>query len=115
MQPEIINLRFTVPALAEATISEVVRQDGVLTRVTIHFPPGANALVDVSVRAENEQIIPVEGSIALDDATPGFAIARTIKAGREVSARIRNGDGANPHTISVIIENTPEELFAAKG
>ena len=110
-QPEIINLRTTVAANDEAIISETVRQKGVLTRVTIHFPPGASALVDVAVKAENEQIVPVEGFIALDAVTPTFNIARAIEAGREVSARIRNGDGANPHTISVIIENTPRELF----
>lgn len=107
MQAEIINLRASVPALAEAIVSETVRQDGTITRVTIHFPAGSNALVDVRILAENEQIIPVEGNIALDNATPSFGVLRPIKAGREVSARIRNGDGANAHAISVIIENSP--------
>ena len=113
-QPEIINLRTTVAANAESIISETVRQKGVLTRVTMHFPPGASALVDVAVRAQNEQIVPVEGFIALDDATQTFSIARAVEAGNEVSARIRNADGANPHTISVIIENTPRAIFDRK-
>lgn len=113
-EPQIINLRAVVPANAEAFASDDVRVKGAVTRVTIHFPAGANALVDVAVKAENEQIIPIEGNIALDNATPTFDVFRAVDVGDVVGARIRNADGANPHTISVIIEVTPEAQLLAK-
>lgn len=106
---EVINLRQSVPANAEVIVSDTVQLGGVISLVRIHFPPGANALVDVAVRAENEQIIPVRGFIALDDATVAFTVHRPIEAGREVSSRIRNADGANAHTITTIIEISPPE------
>ena len=107
MEPEVVNLRVTVPALAEAIVSDLVRQSGVITKVTIHFPPGCAALVDVAVRVKNEQLVPASGFIALDDVTTPFVVNKPVRQEDEVSARIRNGDGANPHTISVILENTP--------
>ena len=113
-EPQIINLRTAVPANAEATVSEEVRVDGALTRVTIHWPAGANALVDVAVKVGNEQILPISGFIALDNVTPAFDVFRTVKVGDVVSAVIRNADGANPHTISVIAEVTPGDRLGKR-
>lgn len=110
-QPQIINLRAVVPANAEAFVSDDVRVKGAVTRITMHFPAGANSLVDVAVMVENEQVLPVQGNIALDDATPTFSVFRPVDTNDVVGARIRNADGANPHTITVIAEVTPEEFL----
>lgn len=113
-EPQIINLRVTVPANAEADATDDVRVDGAVTRITVHFPAGANALVDVAVKVGNEQILPIEGFIALDNVTPSFDVFRPVKEGDTVGAKIRNADGANPHTITVIAEVTPEDRLGKR-
>ena len=77
--------------------------DATITSVTMHFPAGCNALVDVAAGHSNIRVCPNEGFIALDDATPVMPVRETVRAGEELFVEIRNGDAINPHTISVIM------------
>jgi hypothetical protein len=77
--------------------------DATITSITLHFPAGCNALVDVAVGHSNIHICPHEGFIALDDATPVIPVHETVRAGEQLFAEIRNGDAINPHAISVIM------------
>ncbi len=103
MEPQYINLRTTVQPGNENTVSDRSRLTGVVKTVTVAFPPGASALVDVAVKVKNEQIVPTSGFLALDDTTQTFPVNVPVDLGDIISAVIRNADSVNPHTITVVV------------
>jgi len=71
--------------------------------VTIHWPPGCNALVEVAVGySQDKRLLPEEGYLALDNATPTWNVNKVTESDT-LWVEIRNGDSVNPHTISVIV------------
>ena len=103
--PRTDHVRFqqTVPALTGVTLQDVVPVKGRITQVTVHFPNGCNALVDVAVLWKNTQVLPISGFIALNDTTTAFPASTDVDRNDDLTVQINNGDAANPHTISVIV------------
>jgi hypothetical protein len=71
--------------------------------ITIHWPPGCNALVEVAVGySQDKRLLPEEGYLALDNTTPTWSVNKDTESDT-LWVEIRNGDAANAHTISVIV------------
>lgn len=71
--------------------------------ITIHWPEGCNSLVEVAVGySQDKRLLPEEGYLALDNTTPTWTINKDTDSDT-LWTEIRNGDSANPHTISVIV------------
>ena len=98
-----VNLGGNIASLTESRDTAKVLKDGNITQAIVHFPPGANGLVDVAVFRNTEQILPQSGFIALDDATPAYALNVPTKIGDDVSAIFKNTDSANAHRVTVQI------------
>jgi len=100
-----VSLRATVPESQGARVAEVSPLTGTITQIVPHWPPGCNALVEVAFGHKDTWVMPalVDTFLALDDATPVFVSNEPIGKGEELWMIVRNGDGANPHTISVAV------------
>jgi len=85
------------------TLTEIAPFAGHVKSVMVHWPPGSNALVDVAVGHGTTHFCPREGFLALDDATVFFQFNEYVVEGEELWVIMRNGDGINPHTITVTI------------
>ena len=71
--------------------------------ITIHWPPGCNALVEVAVGySQDKRLLPEEGYLALDNTTPTWPVDKDTESDT-LWVEMRNGDAANAHTISVIV------------
>lgn len=104
MASHIINFKESVSSLGTATDSRRSEVKGKIESVIMHFPPGVNALVDVTVLSNGTQIIPDKGFIALDDATVTFHPDHPVNVGDNITVNVENTDDTNSHTISVIAE-----------
>jgi len=96
---------FTYPlvALQGVELKEACPLTGFITEVTMHWPKGCNALVDLAFGHRDEHMCPRSGYIALNDATPSWRdLHEPVKKGEDLWAELRNGDGVNPHTPSII-------------
>ncbi len=72
--------------------------------ITIHFPDGCNSLVDVAVGySQDKRLLPEEGYLALNDTTPTWTISKETDSDT-LWVEVRNGDGRETHTISVIVD-----------
>jgi len=76
---------------------------GYIKQVTIHYPNGCNALVNVRVGYQNLQFLPSSGFLALNDATPTYPFNVLVVAGQNIWVEMQNTDGVNPHNITVTI------------
>ena len=96
---------FTYPlvALQGIELKEACPLTGFITEVTMHWPKGCNALVDLAFGHRDIHMCPRNGYIALNNATPSWrGLHEPVKKGEDLWAELRNGDGANPHTPSII-------------
>jgi len=104
-----IVFKKTIAALEEESEEHRVPFDSIITEVTMHFPPGASALVDVRLlyfygKEKNFVVPTLEGKyIALDDATPSFVVGFPVKKEGRLKIEFLNYDSGNEHTISVIV------------
>ena len=98
-----LNFRETVGTLTEVTKAKTCQTKGTINQITMHFPSGCNALVDVAVYKNSQQIVPDTGFISLNDATPQFFTDKSIDVGDEITVKFVNADASWPHTISVIV------------
>lgn len=89
-----------------ARIEELSVLTGFVKEVTIHWPPGCNAFVDVVVGYQNTQFCPRAGFLALDSATPTYYFNEPITKDRPIWVIMQNRDGGFPHniTVTVIVE-----------
>lgn len=93
----------TLPALQGVELKEACSLTGSITEVTMHFPKGCNALVDLAFGHRDIHMCPRSGYIALNNATPSWRdLHEPVKKGEDLWAELRNGDGANPHSPSII-------------
>lgn len=107
-----INYRLTVASLLEDKATRYAPTTGIIDSAIIHFPAGCQSLVEVFINLGTEQILPaaVRGDtqgnigIALDDTTQPFEINKPVEQGMPIEVLIKNHDGVNPHTISVIVK-----------
>jgi hypothetical protein len=98
-----LNFRETVGTLTEITRAKTCQTKGTINQITLHFPSGCNALVDVAVFKNSQQLVPDTGFISLNDATPQFFTDKPIDVGDEVTVKFVNADSTWPHTISVVV------------
>jgi len=105
-----INYRITTPSLQESRPTRYSPISGILNSAIIHFPAGLNSYVEVIIYKGTNQLLPtpVKGGagstgIALDDTTQSFDINEPVEQGEPLEVHILNHDGANPHTITVVL------------
>jgi len=98
-----VPLKATVAALEGTKIQKPSPLTGRITQVVRHWPEGCSAYVDVAFGHGDVWVLPSEADtfVALDDATPVIAVSEPVTKGEMLWMVIRNGDSANPHTISV--------------
>jgi len=103
--PRIEQIPFSqsLVALQGAKIYEDCPFKGRIISITIHWPPGCNALVDVAVWHGRSQLCPREGYLALDNATPTYLFNEPVEEGEEIWVEMRNGDAVNSHSISCTV------------
>ena len=77
--------------------------DGKITQVIFHFPPGCHALVDMALSKDEKQFYPLQGYIALDNATPVCYVDATYYANEPLELEVRNRDAGNSHTPTCIV------------
>ena len=95
-------------AVAGAVGSGVILEEtapfsGYIKQVTIHWPDGCNALVDVRVGHGVKQFCPDEGFLALNDATPAYPFNEWVVDQETIWVEMRNRDGGWPHNITVTV------------
>lgn len=104
-----VQFQWVVPALNGVRLQDFSPVTGRITQVTVHFPGGCNALVQIAFgRSGTRQVVPSTGFIALDNATPAFPVDEPVYENEPLYVIIQNGDAVNPHTPSVIV-NIEEE------
>lgn len=94
---------YALPALKGIELKAACPVTGLITEVTMHWPKGCNALVDLAFGHKDVHVCPRSGYIALNDATPSWRnLHEPVEKGEDLWAVLRNGDGANPHTPSIV-------------
>ena len=94
---------YNLAALQGIELTEPCPLTGFITEVTMHWPDGCNALVDLAFGHKGIPICPRSGYIALNNATPSWrGLHEPVKKGEDLSVELRNGDGLNPHSVSII-------------
>jgi len=86
-----------------ARLVEYAPKPGYIKWIMMHFPPGAAAWVNVAAGHGLTQLSPREGFLALDDTTQIFYFNEYVVDHEEIWVVMDNGDGINPHTITVTV------------
>lgn len=102
IRTEQVVLSQTLQPLQGLKLEDDVPIDGKMISVVFSFPDGCDSLVNIAFGHGSEQICPSEGFIALNNATPVFPVSELVKKDDILWAVMENGDGANPHAVSVI-------------
>lgn len=92
----------TMLAATQATLAEKSPVTGSVIEIELHFPNGCNALVEISCFINQQQILPVTGFIALNDATRTYTVNRNVRKNDQLRVIIANRDGGFSHTPSII-------------
>jgi len=100
---EQIPFAYNLSPLQGVTLLEEAPFDGYIKQVTIHYPDGCDALVDVRVGHGTEQFCPREGYLALNDATPTYPFNVEVEQGDDIWVEMRNTDSVNSHSITVTL------------
>jgi len=87
-------------------ITELPTITGFIKEVTIHWPAGCNALVDVAIGYLTNQFCPRERFLALNDTTPTYYFNEPVTKDNPIWVIMQNRDGGFVHniTVSVIVE-----------
>jgi hypothetical protein len=95
--------KHTVDPLQGITDHERIAMLKTVKTITIHWPDGCDALVDVAVGySQDKRLLPEEGYLALNNATPTWSVNKETDSDT-LWVEIRNGDSVNSHTISVVV------------
>jgi hypothetical protein len=106
-----VTLRYTAAPLQGAKVKDKSPLAGRITQLVPHFPPGTNGLVDMAFGHSAIWVMPttVDTYLALDSATPVLVVDEPIAKSEEIWMIVRNGDAANPHTVSITVVMTGVE------
>ena len=99
-----INFRTAapIPALTGVILRTVSPVKGECTSLTLHFPAGCNSLVLIRVKI-GDTWEPLAGWIALNDATPVYAVSYPVRKTSPLEVEIWNTDLQFAHHPSVIL------------
>lgn len=105
MPAKIEQLPFTrtLAPLEGRVIADYAPFLGYIKRVLIDWPEGCDHLVDVRVGHGTQQFCPKEGYLALNRATPSWEFNELMEDHEEIWVDMNNGDGLNPHHITVTV------------
>ena len=92
----------TVAAATQSILDDTSPVTGLLKSITLHFPDGCNALVEITIYLQNMRVLPLNNKIALNNTTVTFEVNRPIKKSDKLRAVIANKDSVNSHTPSII-------------
>jgi hypothetical protein len=105
-----VNVKFTALASTENVIRNTLLIRGTLTGITVHWPDGCNALVEVGFGIDERELGRIfpngtgfDARVALNNATQTWPLNIGVERGDRYWVEVFNYDGANPHTISVIL------------
>ena len=93
-----LNFRETVPAGQGIRITQSFHMAGKITQILFHFPPGNNGLVRVRLLKDEKPFYPIQGHLALDNATPVHYVEAEYYEKEPLTYEVLNGDSLNPHT-----------------
>lgn len=100
-----VTLGYNLQPLETIKLAEPSPLTGRITSVTPHFPDGCDGIVHIAFGHSEVWLCPSEPGtyLSLNDATPTFSnINEPVEKGERLWAEFRNGDGVNPHNVSVI-------------
>ncbi len=100
---EQIPFAYNLAALQGVTLTEYAPFSGYIKQVSLHWPDGTNALVDIRVGHGTKQFCPDDGYLALNDATPTYPFNEWVNDHEEIWVEMRNTDANNPHNITVTV------------
>ena len=100
---EQIPFPYDLAALQGVTLNEYAPFSGYIKQISIHWPEGCDALVDVRVGHGTKQFCPDDGYLALNNATPTYPFNEWVKDHEEIWVEMRNTDGVNSHAITVTV------------
>lgn len=99
---------YKIPPQKRAREKDTIRFNGMVTQVTISFPPGCNSLVDVKVLykprvGDIEYLLPSEENrwIAKDDTTVTYSVRHRVEKRGEIVVQWRNTDDSYGHNVGV--------------
>jgi len=98
-----INFRQTVQPGQGIRVVQSWHIEGKITQVMFHFPPGCNGLVEMRLLKDEKPFYPVQGFLALDDATPVYYVNAEYYAKEPLTVEILNHDGFNAHTPTITV------------
>jgi len=84
-------------------IEERITFTGFVKEVSIHWPAGCNALVDVAVEYETTRFCPRQGFLALNDTTPTYSFNFPVEKDKTIRVIMQNRDGGFVHNITVTV------------
>lgn len=108
--PFSFNLAVAGAVNSAIRLTELAPFSGNIKYVTIHWPNGTNALVDVRVGHDLVQFCPRTATpggtnwLALNDATPMFTFTGIwVEQNNPIWVEMQNRDGGNTHNITVVV------------
>lgn len=99
------QLNFSQTALAGQgyLLKQSYPRAGKITEIIFHFPPGCNALVDMALFKDGRPFYPLNGYLALNDATPVCYVEAPYYINEPLELEIRNRDGGNSHSVTCTV------------
>ena len=104
------NMPIAGAAGSAVRLSDPAPFSGFIKFVSIHWPNGCNALVDVRVGHDVVQFcprIPTPGGVAwlaLNDATPMYEFSGIwVEQNMPIWVEIQNRDGGNTHNVTIVV------------
>lgn len=98
-----INFRETVQPRQGIIVTRNFSQAGKITKVMFSFPPGTTSLCDARLDKDAKPFYPMNGYLALDNATPVYHTSVDYYAREPLTLELRNRDARWPHTITCTV------------
>lgn len=100
-----VKFKETLEPLAGIEVDARCPLEGEIISITMHWPDGCDALVDIASGHDGTFLCPNEPDtfLALNNATPTFPIREPVAWDERLWAIIQNTDDTEKHTVSIII------------
>lgn len=98
-----INFRETVQPSQGVSVTRSFGFAGKITKVMFSFPPGTTSLCDARLEKDMKPYYPLQGYLALDNATPVYHTSVAYYAHEPLTLTLRNRDEEYEHTITCTV------------